>query len=245
MQTEYAIDARSLSRTFGSFTAVDNVTFTVERGEVFGFLGANGAGKSTTIRMLTGILLPSGGSAAVAGYDISSAQEDVRRNIGYMSQQFSLYEDMTVEENLIFYGGMYDMSSAAMKDARERLYAKLGLTDIRRRLTGSLPLGWKQRAALACAMQHNPSIIFLDEPTGGVDPLSRRAFWDAIYDLAEEGITIFVTTHYMDEAEYCGRISIMYQGRILTIGSPSELKERYSQPTMEDVFVSLIGGADG
>jgi len=244
MQTDYAIDARGLSRTFGSFTAVDNVTFTVERGEVFGFLGANGAGKSTTIRMLTGILLPSGGSATVAGYDIAAAQEEVRGNIGYMSQQFSLYEDMTVEENLVFYGGMYNMSNAAMKDARERLYAKLGLADIRRRLTGSLPLGWKQRAALACAMQHNPSIIFLDEPTGGVDPQSRRAFWDAIYDLAEEGITIFVTTHYMDEAEYCGRISIMYQGRILTIGSPSELKERHGQPTMEDVFVSLIGGAD-
>jgi ABC-2 type transport system ATP-binding protein len=244
MQTDYAIDTRGLSRKFGSFTAVDNVTFTVNRGEVFGFLGANGAGKSTTIRMLTGILLPSGGSANVAGYDIATAQEDVRRNIGYMSQQFSLYEDLTVEENLIFYGGMYSMSARAMKDARERLYVKLGLADIRKRLTGSLPLGWKQRAALACAMQHSPSIIFLDEPTGGVDPLSRRAFWDSIYDLAEEGITIFVTTHYMDEAEYCGRISIMYQGSILTVGSPSELKERYHQPTMEDVFVSLIGGAD-
>ena len=242
MPAEYAIEARDLTRTFGDFTAVDHVSFTVTRGEVFGFLGANGAGKSTTIRMLTGILLPSGGTATVAGYDIIREQELVRRNIGYMSQHFSLYEDLTVEENLIFYGGLYGMSRSSMKEARERLYDTLGLGDLRNRMAGALPLGWKQRAALAGAIQHNPDIIFLDEPTGGVDPISRRSFWDTIYGLAESGVTVFVTTHYMDEAEYCGRISIMYAGGILALDSPTGLKRRYGLDTMDDVFVSLIGG---
>jgi ABC-2 type transport system ATP-binding protein len=195
--------------------------------------------------MLTGILVPSGGTATVAGYDITREQEEVRRNIGYMSQHFSLYEDLTVEENLTIYGGLYGMTRQAMKTAREKLYDSLGLGDLRTRLTGSLPLGWKQRAALACAVQHNPGVIFLDEPTGGVDPISRRSFWNIIYDLAEQGVTVFVTTHYMDEAEYCGRISIMYAGKILTMGSPTELKQTNNLPTIEDVFVTLIGGDRG
>ncbi len=244
MGYDYAIEAQKLTRKFGGFTAVSNVTFTVERGEIFGFLGANGAGKSTTIRMLTGILTPSGGSAFVAGYNVATEQESVRKNIGYMSQSFSLYEDLTVEENLYFYGGLYRMSKAEMKRMRETLYDRLGLGDIRNRLTGILPLGWKQRASLACAIQHNPKILFLDEPTGGVDPVSRRAFWDLIYDLSETGVTVFVTTHYMDESEYCGRISIMYAGRILTIGSPTDLKRKHGMNTIDDVFVSLVGNND-
>lgn len=242
MPGERAIDVRELSRKFGDFVAVDRVSFTVDRGEVFGFLGANGAGKSTTIRMLTGILLPTGGAGTVAGYDIAREQEKVRRNIGYMSQRFSLYEDMTVEENLSFYGGVYGMDSGTAKSSRERLYDRLGLGGIRNRLTASLPLGWKQRASLACAIQHGPKIIFLDEPTGGVDPVSRRAFWDLIYDLSEQGVTVFVTTHYMDEAEYCGRISIMHAGKILAIGSPGELKREFGLFTIEDIFVNLVGG---
>ena len=241
MESEYAIKAYGLTKTFGDFTAVKDVTFTIEQGEVYGFLGANGAGKTTTIRMLTGILVPSGGYAYVAGHNISTEQEIVRKNIGYMSQNFSLYEDLTVEENLSFYGGLYEMSKNEMSRMREILYDKLGLHEISNRLTGSLPLGWKQRASLACAIQHNPKILFLDEPTGGVDPVSRRAFWDIIYDLSEKNVTIFVTTHYMDEAEYCGRISIMYSGRILTVGSPTELKKKTGMNTIEDIFVSLVG----
>jgi ABC-2 type transport system ATP-binding protein len=242
MPDERAIEVRDLTKRFGSFTAVDRVTFSVERGEVFGFLGANGAGKSTTIRMLTGILLPSSGSGTVAGFDIIREQEKVRRNIGYMSQRFSLYEDLTVEENLAFYGGVYGMPRKEAAAARERLYERLGLGDLRSRLTASLPLGWKQRASLACAIQHDPKILFLDEPTGGVDPISRRAFWDLIYELSERRVTIFVTTHYMDEAEYCGRISIMHGGVILTMGSPTELKETHHLQTIEEVFVNLVGG---
>lgn len=242
MTTDHAIDVRDLSRWFGSFPAVDHVSFSVDRGEVFGFLGANGAGKSTTIRMLTGILLPSGGGGTVAGYDIIREQGSIRRNIGYMSQKFSLYEDLTVEENLAFYAGVYGMSKKDAKMARDSLYNRLGLGGIRNRLTATLPLGWKQRTSLACAIQHGPSILFLDEPTGGVDPINRRAFWDLIYDLSEEGVTVFVTTHYMDEAEYCGRISIMHAGVILAMGSPSELKHEYELPTIEDVFVRLVGG---
>ncbi len=240
----YAIHCRGLVKKFGDFTAVNEVTFTVEKGEVFGFLGANGAGKSTTIRMLTGILTPSAGEAFVAGFSVTTEQESIRKNIGYMSQSFSLYEDLTVEENLILYGGLYGMSRGDMKNAREKLYDDLDLGSIRKRLTHSLPLGWKQRTSLACAMQHSPDILFLDEPTGGVDPVSRRSFWNSIYDLSERGVTVFVTTHYMDEAEYCGRISIMYAGSILTMGTPTELKGRYGEDTIEDVFVSLVGGAD-
>lgn len=237
---EHAIETHELTRKFGKFTAVDSVSFTVERGEVFGFLGANGAGKSTTIRMLTGILLPTSGSATVAGYQVVNDQDKVRRNIGYMSQRFSLYNDMTVEENLSFYAGVYGMSSSEIQIIRAELYGSLGLGDIRHRLAGSLPVGWKQRTSLACAIQHDPDILFLDEPTGGVDPANRRAFWNLIYDLSDKGVTIFVTTHYMDEAEYCGRISIMHNGRILAMGSPAELKETTGLSTIEDIFVSYI-----
>lgn len=242
MNHNYAIETQGITKKFGDFSAVEDVTFTVSRGEVFGFLGANGAGKTTTIRMLTGILLPSGGAGFVAGFNVMTEQELVRKNIGYMSQNFSLYHDLTVQENLKFFAAMYGMSKNDMLSSREKLYDKLGLGDIRNRLTGSLPLGWKQKAALACAIQHQPDILFLDEPTGGVDPASRRAFWDTIYDLSDQGVTIFVTTHYMDEAEYCGRISIMYAGRILTIGSPGELKEQYEKETIEDVFIFLADG---
>ncbi|MBN1294102.1 MAG: ABC transporter ATP-binding protein [Candidatus Latescibacteria bacterium] len=244
MNNGNVIEAQNLTRKFGNFTAVDSVTFSVGKGEVFGFLGANGAGKSTTIRMLTGILTPTGGKGSVAGFDIIREQEKIRRNIGYMSQKFSLYEDLTVEENLAFYGGIYGMSSKEMSSARKRLYERLNMGDIRRRLAGSIPLGWKQRTSLACAIQHNPRILFLDEPTGGVDPLSRRAFWDIIYDLSESGITVFVTTHYMDEAEYCGRISIMHAGKIITIGNPTVLKKEYRKKTIEDVFIYLVSNAD-
>ena len=240
MINDYTIETHELTKKFGSFTAVDSVSFSVRRGEVFGFLGANGAGKSTTIRMLNGILLPSSGSAEVAGYNIVTQQEDVRKKIGYMSQRFSLYNDLTVEENLTFYGGVYGMSSVELRREQETLYEKLGLGDIRDRQAGSLPLGWKQRTSLACAIQHNPDILFLDEPTGGVDPASRRSFWNIIYDLSDNGVTIFVTTHYMDEAEYCGRISIMHTGRILVMGSPTELKESSGMGTIEDIFVSYI-----
>jgi ABC-2 type transport system ATP-binding protein len=241
--TVNAIETENLCKRFGSFSAVENVTFTVERGEVLGFLGANGAGKSTTIRMLTGILTPSSGRGTVAGYDITHEAEYVRNKIGYMSQKFSLYLDMTVEENLIFYGGVYGLSDAEMRDARGKLYDELNLGDIRRKLTKSLPLGWKQRASLACAVQHSPDVLFLDEPTGGVDPASRRSFWDTIYDLSGNGVTVFVTTHYMDEAEYCGRISIMHAGRILAIGSPSDLKRESDMDTIEELFVDRISGS--
>jgi len=244
VENNYTIEAYGLVKKFADFTAVRDVNFTVEKGEIFGFLGANGAGKTTTIRMLTGILTPSGGKAFVAGYDIAKEQEKVRKNIGYMSQNFSIYEDLTVEENLIFYGGLYGMSYNEMAGERKILYNRLGLGEIRNRLTGALPIGWKQRASLACAIQHKPKVLFLDEPTGGVDPVSRRAFWDNIYDLSEQGVTVFVTTHYMDEAEYCNRISIMYGGRILIIGSPTELKNKYSMDTVEDVFVSLVRDSD-
>lgn len=239
---ECAIETRNLVKRFGDFTAVDNLNFSVRRGEVFGFLGANGAGKSTTIRILTGILLPTSGEGTVAGYSITGQQELIRSRIGYMSQKFSLYDDLTVEENLTFFGGLYGMTQEKRREARERLYDRLKIGDIRNRRAGALPIGWKQRTSLACAIQHEPDILFLDEPTGGVDPASRRAFWDIIYDLSEADVTVFVTTHYMDEAEYCGRISIMHAGRILTMGSPTELKESTGHETIEDVFVEMIGG---
>lgn len=240
MSNGISIETHELSKTFGKFVAVDRVTFSVKAGEVFGFLGANGAGKSTTIRMLTGILLPSSGTAKVAGYDVGTQQELIRRNIGYMSQRFSLYDDLTVEENLKFYGGVYGMNPKEMTDSRNALYEKLSIGDIKDRMTGSLPLGWKQRVSLACSIQHSPKILFLDEPTGAVDPANRRKFWDLIYDLSEQGVTVFVTTHYMDEAEYCGIISIMHSGKIHAIGSPAELKEKYGLDTIEQIFIKII-----
>jgi ABC-2 type transport system ATP-binding protein len=237
---EHAVMARGLTRRFGSFVAVDAIDLAVQPGEIFGFLGANGAGKTTAIRMLCGLLRPSAGEAWVDGLPVSGAAEKVKRRIGYMSQRFSLYDDLTIAENLSFYGGAYGLSSAQITQRQRSLLERVGLADQGKRLTASLPLGFKQRLALASANLHNPRILFLDEPTGGVDPVARRAFWDLIYDLASEGTTVFVTTHYMDEAEYCGRISIMVDGRITALGTPTELKRHWQAATMQDVFLKVV-----
>ena len=237
----FAVTAENLTRTFGDFTAVDHVSFQVPRGEIFGFLGANGAGKTTTIRMLCGILAPSGGRATVAGFDVRTDAERIKQHIGYMSQRFSLYEDLTVRENIQFYGGIYGLGRAAIARKTEQLLDQLGLWEHADRLTASLPLGWKQRMALSTALLHDPPIVFLDEPTSGVDPESRRQFWLLIYGLAAGGKTVFVTTHYMDEAEYCRRVSIMRDGRIIELDRPGRLKDKYGVRTMQDVFVRAVG----
>ncbi|MDX2248471.1 MAG: ABC transporter ATP-binding protein [Bacteroidia bacterium] len=234
-----SIVAKNLTRTFGSFTAVDHISFSVEEGEIFGFLGANGAGKTTAMRMLCGLLSPSGGEATVAGYDIYHQTERIKQNIGYMSQKFSLYEDLTVAENIFFYGGIYGLSRKNIRLKTDEMLEKLGLSEVRNTLIHDLPLGWKQKLAFSTAILHDPGIVFLDEPTGGVDPITRRQFWDLIYEAAHNGVTIFVTTHYMDEAEYCNRISIMVDGRIEAMGTPEELKNRFSAQSMDEVFVSL------
>jgi ABC-2 type transport system ATP-binding protein len=237
---DFAVFADGLTRQFGSFTAVDHVNLAVKPGEIFGFLGANGAGKTTTIRMLCGLLLPSQGEAWVDGLPISTASDQIKRRIGYMSQRFSLYTDLTLEENLQFYGGVYGLSPRDILDRTRDLTTRLGIAEYRKRLPSALPLGYKQRLALGCAVLHQPRIIFLDEPTGGVDPAARRTFWDLIYELADGGATVFVTTHYMDEAEYCGRVSIMDQGKIVALGSPAELKRSYGASTMQDVFLKVV-----
>ncbi|MBN1347780.1 ABC transporter ATP-binding protein [candidate division KSB1 bacterium] len=234
------VSAKNLSKRFGAFTAVDDVTFDVQRGEIFGFLGANGAGKTTTIRMLCGLLVPTSGEGTVAGFDISRQSEQIKRVIGYMSQKFSLYNDLTVAENIEFFGGVYGLDNSQLEERGRTMLRKMHLEQWQHTLTRQLPLGWKQRLALGCAILHQPRILFLDEPTGGVDPISRREFWDLIYELADAGTTIFVTTHYMDEAEYCNRLSIMYQGKIIAIASPMELKARYGMKTVEDVFIHLV-----
>jgi ABC-2 type transport system ATP-binding protein len=221
-----AVYAENLTRVFGNFTAVDHVNFTVYKGEIFGFLGPNGAGKTTTIKILCGLLTPSSGVAAVAGWDVSTQYEELKKHVGYMSQKFSLYEDLTVQENLEFFGGIYGIPSEKKAEREEWALKTAGLTEQRERLTRSLPLGWKQRLALGCAALHEPPILFLDEPTSGVDPLSRRSFWELIHGLAEQGVTVFVTTHYMEEAEYCNRLALMSEGRIVAMGAPGELKER-------------------
>jgi ABC-2 type transport system ATP-binding protein len=233
---EPAIVARDLTRRFGNFTAVDHISFEVATGEVFGFLGANGAGKTTAIRMLTGLLAPTAGEARVAGLDLKTQTEDIRRRIGYMSQRFSLYEDLTVLENIALYGGIYGLTDKQIKDRSSAMLSTLGLSDD---LVGRLPLGWKQKLAFSVALLHEPAIVFLDEPTGGVDPITRRQFWEMIYATAARGTTVFVTTHYMDEAEYCDRISIMVDGRIATMGTPRELKEKWSVPSIDELFVRL------
>ena len=234
-----AIEARKLVRRFGTFTAVDAISFDVAAGEVFGFLGANGAGKTTAIRMLIGLLAPSGGSARVAGFDVATQAEQVKRNIGYMSQRFSLYEDLTVRENITLYGGIYGLSDGAIADRTASLVERLDLgRDLDTRVK-SIPLGWKQKLAFSVAVLHDPKVVFLDEPTGGVDPITRRQFWELIYATAAQGTTVFVTTHYMDEAEYCDRVSIMVDGRIAALGTPAELKIRFESPTIDDVFVRL------
>jgi ABC-2 type transport system ATP-binding protein len=228
-----ALEINDLVKTFGSFTAVDHISLTVNRGEIFGFLGPNGAGKSTTIRMLCGILTPTSGQGKVAGFDIFTQAEKIKQNIGYMSQKFSLYEDLTVEENLNFYSGIYTIPPPLIPERKEWALKMAGLQEKRLTITRNLAGGWKQRLALGCAILHEPSILFLDEPTSGVDPLSRRRFWDLIYEMAGKGVTIFVTTHYLDEAEYCDRLALINQGRIIALGTPAELKSGHMP---EDVW---------
>ena len=234
-----AIEVRHLTRRFGRFTAVDDISFTVGRGEVFGFLGANGAGKTTAIRMLTGLLAPSSGEAAVAGVNVVTGAEEVKRRIGYMSQRFSLYDDLTVRENIVLYGGIYGLSDDQIRERGSRLLESLKLLNARDSRVGTMPLGWKQKLAFSVAMLHEPAVVFLDEPTGGVDPVTRRQFWEMIYAAAERGTTVLVTTHYLDEAEYCDRVSIMVDGRIAAMGTPGALKAEHSVRTLEHLFVSL------
>ncbi|HUX50214.1 MAG TPA: ABC transporter ATP-binding protein [Spirochaetia bacterium] len=239
---ELAVQVAELSRSFGSFVAVDRVSFSVARGEIFGFLGANGAGKTTTIRMLCGLLVPSSGSGTVAGFDVMRDYERIKHRIGYMSQKFSLYDDLTVRENLEFYGGMYGLNSRRIGERIAELFESVGLREHADKLAGDLPLGWKQRMSLTAALIHDPDIIFLDEPTSGVDPVSRRSFWLLIYELADRGKTVFVSTHYMDEAEYCNRLSIMKLGRIVELARPADLKSKYGVPTMQEVFLQAVSG---
>ena len=233
------IEVEQLTRRFGGFTAVDAISFEVSAGEVFGFLGANGAGKTTAIRMLTGLLRPTGGRATVAGHDVYREPDAIKRTIGYMSQRFSLYDDLTVRENIRFYGGIYGLPDAAIRARTAALLDRLGLAHARDVRIGALPLGWKQKLAFSVALLHEPRIVFLDEPTGGVDPITRRQFWELIYEAAARGTTVFVTTHYMDEAEYCDRVSIMVDGRIAALDTPAGLKQTYGAATMDDVFVRL------
>ena len=239
MDSENTISVRNLTKKFGNFTAVDNISFDVARGEIFGFLGANGAGKTTAMRMLCGLSRPSDGNARVAGYDVYREAEQVKRHIGYMSQKFSLYDDLTVYENLKLFGGIYGMTVRKIREKADILLAELGFAKERNTMVRSLPLGWKQKLAFSLSIFHDPKIVFLDEPTGGVDPVTRRQFWELIYQAADRGITVFVTTHYMDEAEYCDRVSIMVDGRIEALNSPKELKRQFGVETMYDVFLQL------
>jgi ABC-2 type transport system ATP-binding protein len=234
-----AIEARELTRVFGRFTAVDHITFDVRAGEVFGFLGANGAGKTTAIRMLTGLLAPSSGSASVVGHDVYKESEKIKHDIGYMSQRFSLYEDLTVRENIRLYGGIYDLTNQEIRDRTDRLLARLELQGSADEFVRSIPLGWRQKLAFSVALLHEPRLVFLDEPTSGVDPITRRQFWELIYEAASRRTTVLVTTHYMDEAEYCDRISIMVAGRIGAMGTPAELKRRFGVDSIDEVFVRL------
>ncbi|MGB2868943.1 MAG: ABC transporter ATP-binding protein [Bacteroidota bacterium] len=234
-QNSYAVEVENLTKRFGKFTAVDDVSFKVKRGEVFGFLGPNGAGKSTTIRMLCGILGPTSGHASVGGYDIETNPDMVKSSIGYMSQRFSLYEDLTVEQNINFYGGIYGLEGTRLKDRKEWAVEMAGLKGKENQRAHSLSGGWKQRLALGCAILHEPPIVFLDEPTGGVDPVSRRNFWDLIYALSTSGVTIFVTTHYMDEAEHCNTIGLIYAGKLAALGAPTELKHRLDRYTIFEI----------
>lgn len=240
---EYVIKTDKLTKRFGDFTATNEITFEVEKGEIFGFLGANGAGKTTAMRMLCGLSIPSSGTATVAGFDVYRQTEAIKKNIGYMSQRFSLYEDLTVQENIRFFGGIYGLSNKDIKSKSEDLLEQLGLKNEAKKLVASLPLGWKQKLSFSVAVLHQPKIVFLDEPTGGVDPVTRRQFWDLIYEASAKGITVFVTTHYMDEAEYCNRISIMVDGKIEALGSPADLKHQFNAGSMDQVFYELARGA--
>jgi ABC-2 type transport system ATP-binding protein len=233
------IEVKNLVKRFGSFTANDRLTFDVYRGEIFGFLGANGAGKTTAMKILCGLSKPTSGDVKVAGFDVYRHTEDIKKNIGYMSQRFSLYEDLTVFENIRFYAGIYGLRKDQILERSEKLLSRLELTDLKKTLLKSLPLGWKQKLAFSVALIHEPKIIFLDEPTSGVDPITRRQFWKMIYEAANEGVTVFITTHYMDEAEYCDRVSIMVDGRIEALDAPGKLKEQFRTTTMNDVFLKL------
>ena len=243
MNTGYAIHIRNLVKKFGDFTAVDNISFDVRKGEIFGFLGANGAGKTTAMRILCGLSRPTSGSGTVAGFDIRKEQEKIKRHIGYMSQKFSLYPDLTVRENIRLFGGIYGLKDREIHEKTESMLEMLEIRDAGNRFAAELPLGWKQRLSFSIALIHSPQIVFLDEPTGGVDPETRRRFWELIYDTAEHGTTIFVTTHYMDEAEYCDRVSIMVDGRIAAMDSPAGLKESLAARDMDEVFRIVAGRA--
>lgn len=240
---EIIISVRNLTKRFGDFTAVDNISFDVKRGEIFGFLGANGAGKTTAMRMLCGLSYPTSGNGTVAGYDIMKEGELIKRRIGYMSQRFSLYNDLTVWENIRLFSGIYGLSKNETRSRAAELLERLNFEKERNTLVGSLPLGWKQKLAFAIATIHRPEVVFLDEPTGGVDPLTRRQFWELIYEAADNGTTIFVTTHYMDEAEYCSRVSIMVDGEIKALDTPDILKRQFAAGSMDEVFRTLARGA--
>ncbi len=243
MTTEVVIKTDKLTKRFGDFVAANEITFDVYKGEIFGFLGANGAGKTTAMRMLCGLSIPSSGHATIAGFDVYRQTEQIKKNIGYMSQKFSLYEDLTVKENIRFFGGVYGLSDIEIKTKSESLVKTLGLESVANQLVSSLPLGWKQKLAFSVAIVHDPRIVFLDEPTGGVDPVTRRQFWDLIYAASDRGITVFVTTHYMDEAEYCNRVSMMVDGVIKALDTPANLKKHFSAATMDEVFFELARGA--
>jgi ABC-2 type transport system ATP-binding protein len=237
------LSAENLTKKFGDFTAVDHISFSIEKGEIFGFLGANGAGKTTAMRMLCGLSIPTSGSGQVAGFDIYREIEQIKKNIGYMSQKFSLYEDLTVKENIRLFAGIYGVKDREIAPRTDSLLSRLGFLEEKNTLVKSLPLGWKQKLSFSVAIFHEPKLVFLDEPTGGVDPAARRQFWELIYDAAERGITAFVTTHYMDEAEYCDRVSIMVDGKIRAMDSPGELRRQYSCDSMDDVFQTLARNA--
>lgn len=239
---EHIIEVKEMVKKFGSFVANDRLTFHVEKGEIFGFLGANGAGKTTAMRILCGLSYPTSGEIRVAGYDVYREREKIKQKIGYMSQKFSLYEDLTVSENIHLYAGIYGLGRKQIVSREEQLLERLGLTHIRSRFISEIPLGWKQKLAFSVAIFHQPDIVFLDEPTGGVDPITRRQFWEMIHDATEEGITVFVTTHYMDEAEYCDRVSIMVDGRIDALDTPAGLKQQFESENMNEVFLKLARG---
>ena len=240
---EYSISVRGLTKKFGSFTAVDNISFDVRKGEIFGFLGANGAGKTTAMRILCGLSRPTAGEGTVAGWNIRKDQERIKRSIGYMSQRFSLYPDLKTRENIELFGGIYGLNDAQIATKTQTMLRRLGMEEAKDMFVRDMPLGWKQKLAFSIAMIHNPQIVFLDEPTGGVDPKTRRNFWEMIYEAAEAGVTVFVTTHYMDEAEYCDRVSIMVDGRIEALDSPAGLKSRFGASNMDEVFRRIAGRA--
>jgi ABC-2 type transport system ATP-binding protein len=238
-----AIYTHQLTKKFGDFTAVDEISVEVKQGEIFGFLGANGAGKTTAMKMLTGLLAPTSGKATVAGFDVYTQAESIKHNIGYMSQRFSLYDDLTPQENIYFYGGVYGVDRRELKEKVHQIMVEVGLESSKNIRVGALPLGWKQKLAFSLATIHNPRVVFLDEPTGGVDPITRRQFWERIYEVSDRGVTVFVTTHYMDEAEYCDRVSIMVDGKVEALDTPDGLKTTYQTDSIEDIFIRLARGA--